>query len=1045
MAIKKSDLYQKIWDSCDELRGGMDASQYKDYVLTLLFIKYVSDKAKGEKFPEIIVPKGASFDDMLKLKGKDDIGDKINKKIIGAIAKANDLTGTIDKADFDDDGKLGSGKEKIDKLTNLISIFESKDLDFSKNKADGDDILGDAYEYLMKHFATQSGKSKGQFYTPSEVSRILAKVIGISPKNTKASTTVYDPTCGSGSLLLKVSAEANNKATLYGQEKDESTVALARMNMVLHQNAAAVKNIYQGNTLANPKLKDKDSSLMQFDYVVANPPFSDKRWSTGISPSSDEYGRFQDFGCPPDKNGDYAYLLHILRSLKSKGKGAIILPHGVLFRGNAEESIRKKLIQSGFIKAIIGLPPNLFYGTGIPACIIVLDKENSTTREGIFIIDAGRGFIKDGNKNKLREQDIHKIIDIYKSRQDTPGFSRFVKLPEIESNEYNMNISRYIESVESEIDENVEGHLFGGIPKEEIESFQKFWNECPNIKKALFKTGKRNGYYELGVDKEKITETIFKHSEFKAFSDKAHSLFDSWLDESIKKLMKVKAGDNPKDIIHNISEELLKKFPDESLIDKYSVYQHLMNFWDDVMQDDLYVITADGWESGSLYKRLTKLNQKKKEVEIKGLDGIEGLLISPKLIIKEKLTKEREQLHKLEQEIEELNSNIISLIEENNGDEDVFSELDHSKKPSKSFLKEKKKDLSDEKESDDYKKLVEIENHLLKLSECEKAHKSLLIEIEKMVLAQYPKLEIKEIKEILINKKWITVLKNCFKDEVEKVSYSLGVELFGIINRYEMKLSDLSNSVDLFEKEVFAHLNSLGFDILKELVTGKKRIPRFAKSWDGKYKKTDVGEIPSDWSVLNIAQDTSLKARIGWQALTRKEYLERGDYFLVTGTDFDNGLIDWSTCSYVSKERFDMDHNIQLRENDVLVTKDGTIGKVAVVDSLSKPATLNSGVFVIRSTNEKLHQKYLYLIFMSSFFSNFLRKITAGSTITHLYQKDFTYFSFPVPPVDEQKEIFKVYNSLFLEEKALERKLDKYRRIKHGMMKALLNGEERLV
>ena len=498
----------------------MDASQYKDYVLTLLFVKYVSDKAKGEKFPTIIVPKGASFDDMVKLKNKTDIGDQINKKIIGGIAKANELTGTIDKADFDSDEMLGSGDEKVKRLSKLITIFESKDLDFSQNKSDGDDILGDAYEYLMKHFATQSGKSKGQFYTPSEVSRILAKVIGVNPKNTKSSTTVYDHTCGSGSLLLKVAAETNNKVTLYGQEKDVSTAALAKMNMVLHQNSVALKNIKYGNTLADPKHKT-NGELTQFDYVVANPPFSDKMWSTGLTPASDEYGRFQDFGCPPDKNGDYAYLLHILRSLKSKGKGAVILPHGVLFRGNAEEDIRTRLVEKGYIKAIIGLPANLFYGTGIPACIIVLDKEDAKSREGIFMINAGKGFTKDGNKNKLQEKDIHKIVDAYKKQEEIPGFSRFIKHKEIKDNDYNLNIPRFIESTDEEVKQDIEAHLRGGIPALDVDYFEDFWKECPSIKKMLFKKSDRKGYYDLKIDKNLIRQTIFEHKEFKEF---LHSL-----------------------------------------------------------------------------------------------------------------------------------------------------------------------------------------------------------------------------------------------------------------------------------------------------------------------------------------------------------------------------------------------------------------------------------------------------------------------------------------------------------------------------------------
>src|SRR4051812_21002176 len=275
MALKKSELYSSLWSSCDELRGGMDASQYKDYVLVLLFIKYVSDKYAGVPYAPITIPPGASFRDMVALKGKPDIGDQINKRIIAPLAEANQLS---DMPDFNDPNKLGSGKDMVDRLTNLIAIFENKALDFSKNRAEGDDILGDAYEYLMRHFATESGKSKGQFYTPAEVSRVIAKILGIRYADTTNNTTVYDPTCGSGSLLLKVGDEASHgrdvRVTLYGQEKDSSTAGLARMNMILHDYATA--EVEQGNTLANPLFFD-GNALRTFDYVVANPPFSDKR------------------------------------------------------------------------------------------------------------------------------------------------------------------------------------------------------------------------------------------------------------------------------------------------------------------------------------------------------------------------------------------------------------------------------------------------------------------------------------------------------------------------------------------------------------------------------------------------------------------------------------------------------------------------------------------------------------------------------------------------------------------------------------------------
>ena len=443
MALKKSQLYSSLWQSCDELRGGMDASQYKDYVLTLLFMKYVSDKYAGESYALIEVPNGGSFADMVTLKGDKEIGDKINK-IIGQLAEANDLKGVIDQADFNDESKLGTGKEMQDRLSKLVAIFEG--LDFRANRAEGDDLLGDAYEYLMRHFATESGKSKGQFYTPAEVSRIMAQVVGIG-SDTQQDRTIYDPTCGSGSLLLKAADEAPHGITVYGQEMDNATYALARMNMILHRHETA--ELWRGNTLAAPYFKNPDDRLKTFDFAVANPPFSTKAWSSGLNPDHDEYGRFE-YGIPPTKNGDYAFLLHLIASLNSKGKGAIILPHGVLFRGNKEADIRRNLIRRGFIKGIIGLPANLFYGTGIPACILVLDKENAQARTGIFMIDASKGFLKDGNKNRLRAQDIHRIVDVFNKQTELPRYSRIVPLAEIASpaNDYNLNISCYIDSSE---------------------------------------------------------------------------------------------------------------------------------------------------------------------------------------------------------------------------------------------------------------------------------------------------------------------------------------------------------------------------------------------------------------------------------------------------------------------------------------------------------------------------------------------------------------------------------------------------------------------
>lgn len=377
MAEKKSELYSSLWASCDALRGGMDASQYKDYILTLLFVKYVSDKFAGQDYADIEIPEGGSFADMVKLIGKKDIGEGINK-VIPKLAEANGLRGVIDKVSFNDPDKLGKGEEMVEKLSKLIEIFRRPELDFSKNQAEGDDLIGDAYEYLTRKFATESGKSKGQFYTPAEVSRILAKVIGIADEK-NPSATIYDPACGSGSLLIRALNEAPIALSGYGQEKDTTTAGLAKMNAVLHGWATAT--IMSGNTFSDPQYFEEGSDetvLRRFDYIVANPPFSIKNWMDGVK----EYGRFDGYGeRSPEKNGGYAWLMHILKSLKRTGKAAVILPHGVLFRGNAEGTIRENLIRTGYIKGIIGLPANLFYGTGIPACI---------TKDS-------KGFLRDGD------------------------------------------------------------------------------------------------------------------------------------------------------------------------------------------------------------------------------------------------------------------------------------------------------------------------------------------------------------------------------------------------------------------------------------------------------------------------------------------------------------------------------------------------------------------------------------------------------------------------------------------------------------------------
>ncbi|MEK7761922.1 MAG: type I restriction-modification system subunit M [Nitrospirota bacterium] len=839
MAIKKSELYSSLWSSCDVLRGGMDASQYKDYVLVLLFIKYVSDKYADVPYAPITIPKGASFKDMVALKGKPDIGDQINKKIIAPLANANKLS---DMPDFNDANKLGSGDEMVKRLTDLIAIFEDKRLDFSKNRAEGDDILGDAYEYLMRHFATESGKSKGQFYTPAEVSRIIAQILGIREAKTSPDTTVYDPTCGSGSLLLKVADEARTRVTIYGQEKDATTAGLARMNMILHDNPTAL--IAQGNTLADPKFKDGEP-LKTFDYVVANPPFSDKRWSTGLNPLNDPYERFQPFGVPPDKQGDYAYLLHIVRSLKSTGKGACILPHGVLFRGNVEADIRRNLVRKGYIKGIIGLPANLFYGTGIPACIVVVDKQDAHTRKGIFMIDASAGFMKDGPKNRLRAQDIHQIVDVFNKRLEVPKYSRMVSVNEIEKNEFNLNLPRYIDSQHAEDRQDIEGHLKGGIPQADVEALQRYWDVCPKLRQTLFKAN-RSGYLDLAVEKSAIKSTIYEHPEFATFIGKMNAHFATWKQKTAKSLRALKTGCHPKEVIVVLSEDLLAHYVGQPLIDKYDVYQHLMDYWAETMQDDCYLIAADGWKAETT--RIIEKDKKGKEKD----KGWTCDLVPKPLIVARYFAKEQEAIDRLAAELEGVTARLTELEEEQGGEEGAFSELDKINKANvaarlKELQRERKTDSSSSfprrRESstsnnldarfhghdgaaviaaeaaapygDDSVSEMEALLTWLKLNIDEADLKKRLKEdeaaLDTKTYAKYPTLPESEIKQLVVDDKWLAALDRDIHGEMDRVSQQLTQRVKELAERYETPMPQMVHRVAELEAKVNRHLAQMGF------------------------------------------------------------------------------------------------------------------------------------------------------------------------------------------------------------------------------------------
>ncbi len=795
MALKKSELYSSLWKSCDELRGGMDASQYKDYVLVLLFFKYVSDKYAGDPNALIDVPAGGSFADMVAAKGDKEIGDKINK-IIGRLADANDsLKGAINVIDFNNEEKLGKAQAMVDRLTKLVAIFEG--LDFGRNRAEGDDLLGDAYEYLMRHFATESGKSKGQFYTPAEVSRIMSLVIGLG--GAKTGQAIYDPTTGSGSLLLKAHDEAKSRTgldlALYGQEMDNATSALARMNMVLHDCPTA--EIWQDNTLAHPHFKTADGGLKTFDYLVANPPFSTKAWTSGLDPANDLYRRFE-YGIPPAKNGDYAFLLHMLKSMKSSGKGAVILPHGVLFRGGAEGAIRKRIVKQGYIKGIIGLPANLFYGTGIPACIVVLDKEGAAGRKGLFMIDASKGYIKDGNKNRLRAQDIHKIVDTFNRQVETPKYARMVPLAEIEGNDFNLNLPRYIDSTEPEDLQDIEGHLKGGIPNRDIDGLAPYWRVFPSVRRELFADADRPGYSQPKVEASEIKAAIFDHPEFTAFNQQVTDLFARWKAANVMLLTGIQVGDRPKMLIETLSESLLETFRSSdgiaSLIDPYGVYQRLMDYWAETMQDDAWMIVSDGWQAMQDAKPNTDL-------------------IPPALIVARYFAAEQAAIERLESKRDAISRQMEEMDEEHGGEDGLLNDAKNDKgKLTKASVKARLTEKKHDKEATDERRLLTAYAALIEQeSDAGKKVKDAQKALDTKVVAKYARLTEAEIKTLVVEDKWLTVMAVSVQSELDSVSQALTGRIKQLAERYAIPLPKLTVEVVTLASRVDEHLKKMGF------------------------------------------------------------------------------------------------------------------------------------------------------------------------------------------------------------------------------------------
>ena len=1044
MAVKKSDLYSSLWASCDELRGGMDASQYKDYVLFMLFIKYVSDKyGESDDFePPIRIPKGANFKDMVALKGNPEIGDRINTQVIQPLVDANTMLARTDFPDFDDPNKLGEGSDKVDRLERLIAIFQNPNLDFSGNRAENDDILGDAYEYLMRHFATESGKSKGQFYTPSEVSRVIAKVIGISPKNTVGSTTAYDPTCGSGSLLLKVAAEAGRRITLEGQEKDVTTAGLARMNMILHDFPTA--KIVSGNTLTQPKFLENDR-LRTYDYVVANPPFSDKAWSTGFEFDGegikDKFTRFT-FGTPPAKQGDYAYLLHIIRSMKSTGKAACILPHGVLFRGNAEAVIREALVRSGILKGIIGLPANLFFGTGIPACILVLDKENAAARKGVFMIDASKGFIKDGAKNRLREQDVHKIVDAFTKGTEIPRYARAVPFDEIADakNAFNLNLPRYIDASDPEDLQDIDAHLRGGLPERDINALAPYWAVMPALRDTLFAPGDRPGYHQMRLPQAEVKTAILNHPEFRAFTDTATQIFDAWRARTAPKLNAFGQGGHPKDLIDEISEDMLLAFRAAPLVGAYDTYQHLMDYWAEAMQDDCYLISADGWVKGCQPREIKQIKVKDKLTWPEAHDFLIGRrrfksdLIPAGLLIAAFFFKEQAAIDAMDAQISELEQQLADTLEEGATEDGLLAEViegegDKAKitaKAIKARLKEIGRDAAFAEERSALKDYLALIDELADVRARRKAAET---KLHQLVHDKYGILTEDQVKNLTINAKWLARLSADVRGEVSRVSQTLTGRVRQLGERYEKTLDTLEAELQERTAKVAQHLKAA----MHFIRTGETLGRGFSEQWKPVKLADHVTFLKNgSHSRAQLSEDDSVR------------YLHYGDIHTAPGVRLNPLSVSMPRLSTHLARNLS-----RLADGDLILVDasedlDG-VGKAVELNS-SDGIDIVAGQHTIAARFDKgvLADGFkAYLPFIPEFRQH-LRRLAAGTKVYATNRKHIASVEMGLPNIAEQTAIAGVLMDIDAVIEALGAREEKVRSLKQAMVQALLTGYVRL-
>lgn len=856
--ITSDEIKRRLWDGANNLRGTMDASRYKDYMLGLMFYKFLSDKTL-QTFKETA---GLTNDTNLLdeyRKAHEEFGEDLDnniQQVLGYHVAPEHLYQTweedIENGDFElsevmdslnafersiaatddsDDFKglfsssvidltntaLGSDLNKRSKnIRDLIGLFA----DLNMVDLQNGDVLGDAYEYLIGQFASDSGKKAGEFYTPSQVSEVIAQIIA----RTTDIKSIYDPTVGSGSLLLTVgkhlSHDRQKNLHYYGQEYITATYNLTRMNLLLHGVRPENMTIKNGNTMSTdwPEDPSRPGEGVQFDAVVMNPPYSDKGWNKHEDkPLKVSDPRFSEFGVlPPDSKGDFAYLMHGLYHLGQEGTMGIVLPHGVLFRGDTEGEIRKRLIEKNNIDAIIGLPSNLFTNTGIPVAVLIL-KKNRNLQDPVLIIDASNGFIKVGKNNVLRERDIAKIVDTYVNKKEIAGYSHLATRQEIVTNEYNLNIPRYVEQVDEAIPEDVDAHLLGGIPKKNLENLTALNTMIKDLLDNSLEEI-RPGYVKLKVSVEELKQQVMQTPQVQNEINEVQSAVKNYIHKYYPQLKQVTTDTNLTDLKSKMLDEIKDILSQFNNVDQYAGYQIVADLWQNSLEADEELIAGNGFYESGRTRKPNMVEKGSGSKRHKVQDGWLGAIVPNDLIADELYSDMQDHINDLITKVDNIESELGDLVEAAKSEDtpeydalfDVLKKNDDDE-PQDSFENKKVKAALKEatKGTDEYDYLHQVSTLMSGKTKVNREIKKANADLKEAIYARIEQLTNDEI-DRLMKDKWFKNIESSISKLVKHSLESDLQTLQELNDRYAETISELDDEISKVESEFE--------DLLKDLV-----------------------------------------------------------------------------------------------------------------------------------------------------------------------------------------------------------------------------------